>query len=206
MQFGSPSGTIINCTFEPPTFPAGLPAGQYRLVVKNSQGDASSFDVFDLITPLVGPAGPQGPIGPQGIPGPGVNLAGQNCGAFGLVSGFDGNGNIICRCAGAQFKASVTADVAGTFNVQSWPGGHQIFGGGNCRVDVSNPKGRIDLTAGGTAWSAFPLGWTTCTLNVQNAVCNTVGGIPNVIANFPTCTSALGANPSTDEADITCSP
>ena len=64
------SAKLITCTFGPPAYPSGLTAGEYRLTVFDSNGQ---FDVFDLTTPLVGPAGPAGPtgaIGPGGPAGP----------------------------------------------------------------------------------------------------------------------------------------
>jgi hypothetical protein len=56
------SATLITCTFSP-----ALTPGEYRVVVFQN---GSHFDVFDLTTPLVGPAGPAGPAGAAGPSGP----------------------------------------------------------------------------------------------------------------------------------------
>jgi hypothetical protein len=51
-----------------PDFPSGLPPGEYRILVLDPGAGVS--DVFDLTTPLVGPAGPKGVAGPSGPQGP----------------------------------------------------------------------------------------------------------------------------------------
>jgi hypothetical protein len=64
-SLGNTTGTIITCTFSP-----ALTPGEYRIVVLDPAAGVS--DVFDLTTPLVGPAGPAGPtgaMGPMGLPG-----------------------------------------------------------------------------------------------------------------------------------------
>jgi Collagen triple helix repeat (20 copies)/IPT/TIG domain len=62
-SLGNTTGTIITCTFSP-----ALTPGEYRIVVLDPAAGVS--DVFDLTTPLVGPAGPAGPTGPMGPGGP----------------------------------------------------------------------------------------------------------------------------------------
>jgi hypothetical protein len=67
-SLGSPSGTVITCAFAQPIIP-----GAYRLVVSNPLTSSSSIatsDVFDVTTPIIGPAGPAGPQGPIGPTGP----------------------------------------------------------------------------------------------------------------------------------------
>lgn len=62
-SLGNMSGTLITCTFSP-----ALTPGEYRIVVLDPAAGVS--DVFDLTTPLVGPAGPAGTTGPAGPAGP----------------------------------------------------------------------------------------------------------------------------------------
>jgi len=62
-SLGNTTGTIITCTFSP-----ALTPGEYRIVVLDPAAGVS--DVFDLTTPLVGPAGPAGTTGPAGPAGP----------------------------------------------------------------------------------------------------------------------------------------
>ncbi|MGH6812948.1 MAG: IPT/TIG domain-containing protein [Methylocella sp.] len=122
---GSP--TLITCAFTP----AIIPGEYRLFVKGRGDSDENSavFDLTSppsLVGPAgpkgmtgatgpqgpIGPIGPTGPAGPTGATGPigppgpqgppGTNVAaGQSCGAFGVITGFNSGGNIIClvrRC------------------------------------------------------------------------------------------------------------
>jgi hypothetical protein len=195
------SATLITCNFT-----SALNPGEYRVVVLQTPG---IFDVFDLTTPLVGPAGPQGPAGP------GVKLP-SSCGAFGVVTGFDAGGNVQCQCGGATFMATTTAAVsAGLSGIeQFWVSKRQTFGGGGCTVTVDSPSNFIDniFPSDSHGWFITSAGWTTCALDVRNPICTGVTDISapsvsKVIGTFPLCTGRFtptGSTGSTDAAFIIC--
>jgi Collagen triple helix repeat (20 copies) len=171
-----------------------------------------------------GPTGPQGATGPAGPQGPqGTNVAaGENCGGFGVVQGFDTSGNILCKCGAATFAANVTADVIetnpalglATF-VQAWPGGSQPLGDAKCNVTANNPTSLIDHTAGGSGWSSnAPTGWSSCSVAVSIPNCTLPAAIGRVDGGtFPACSVGSSVNPinsppnaSTDQAMVSCLP
>ena len=61
---GTPTNTMIEAVL-----PAGVPAGDYRVVVAGEDGQSQS-DAFDFTIGAVGPQGPQGEQGVQGETGP----------------------------------------------------------------------------------------------------------------------------------------
>ena len=150
-----------------------------------------------------GMQGPPGPIGPAGPAGSGGSPANQTCGSFGLVSGITSEARIRCRCGGAEFRMTATADVDGV--LQSWPGDQQTFGDAQCGGTVQLPSGRIDGLASPSGWSLVAAqGFLGCALVPQKPTCKSVAGIAALNGDFPSCSSALGTNASTAELVITC--
>jgi hypothetical protein len=139
-SLGNTTGTIITCMFVPPNFPSGLPAGEYRIFVLDPAAGVS--DVFDLTTPLVGPAGPagptgptgpSGPIGPMGVPGAqGIQGPTGSAGATGLTgpTGPAGTFSSAGVISIAQ-SINVPANTSSSFEIPCHTGQVAVAGGGS---------------------------------------------------------------------------
>jgi hypothetical protein len=158
-----------------------------------------------------GATGPQGPVGPQGPAGSG--LAGQSCPSGESMTGVDQSGNIICSsgCPTGHLTFHITSTASNT--LENWPGGTQTMNSGaNCSVTVQAPSGNISLIGGTTgvdAWSIVSkTGWINATGSVQQPVCRSVGALPSVSNNRPTCSNSstvFESGPSEDDFVVTVS-
>jgi len=158
-----------------------------------------------------GATGPQGPAGPQGPPGSG--LAGQSCPSGQSVTGVDQSGNIVCSsgCPSGQLTFHITSVASNT--LENWPGGTQTMSSGpNCSITVQAPSGNISLIGGTTgvdAWSIVSkTGWLSASGSVQQPVCRSVGALPSVSNNQPTCSNSstvFESGPSEDNFNVTVS-
>ena len=179
-----------------------------------------------------GATGPQGPAGPQGLKGdtgatgpqgpkgdkgdtgatgpqgpPGSGLAGQSCPSGQSVTGVDQSGNIICSsgCPSGQVTFHITSVASNT--LENWPGGTQTKNSGpNCSVTVTAPSGNISLIGGTTGVDAWTIdsktGWVNASGTVQQPVCRSVGALPSVSNNRPTCSNSstvFESGPSEDD-------
>jgi hypothetical protein len=167
-------------------------------------------------TGATGPTGPTGPQGPKGDTGatgatgqtgpggpPGNSgLVNQTCPTGAAVTGFDGNGNIVCSnitppptCSPTTLTTTMTSFTNGdAIPVEQWPGGQVTLGTPNCHVTIQVPSGRIDetgLTAAG--WSVVSeVGFATAVLTPAKANCASPGAISEAVTNNrPACTSAI---------------
>ena len=158
-----------------------------------------------------GATGLQGPVGPQGPAGSG--LAGQSCPSGESMTGVDQSGNIICSsgCPTGHLTFHITSTASNT--LENWPGGTQTMNSGaNCSVTVQAPSGNISLIGGTTGVDAWSIqsktGWVSATGSVQQPVCRSVGALPSVSNNRPTCSNSstvFESGPSEDDFVVTVS-
>ena len=84
--------------------------------------------------------------------------------------------------------------------------------GANCSVTVQAPSGNISLVGGTTgvdAWSIVSkTGWVSATGTVEEPVCRSVGALPSVSNNRPTCSNSstvFESGPSEDDFVVSVS-
>jgi hypothetical protein len=136
-SLGNTTGTIITCTFSP-----ALTPGEYRIVVLDPAAGVS--DVFDLTTPLVGPAGPAGPTGPMGPGGPpgpmGLPGAQGIPGAQGLQGPPGSTGPTGPTGPTGTFSTAGVSTIQKTSTVPA---------GGEFAIEIDCPMGQVAVAQGG---------------------------------------------------------